>query len=142
LPCHQSVQRHAAIVGGVGAVTPQYDELKSWQQNRARGLTVLGFRAMILAGGNPERLPGSTAAEELRRHLPLTEKYGEGPGAHPFYTWASEQAGLLGDPNGISQMPDRRDGRFIDGSRRAKPMGPKIAAAVKRRGRRFILTVS
>lgn len=118
--------------------TPQYDELeKLWRQNRAQGLTVLG----VPCNDFGEQEPG-TAAEIgafCRKNygvtFPLTEKYAvKGRSAHPFYTWAGAQAGLLGRPKwNFHKYLIGRDGRFIDWfSTRAKPMGPKIAAAVKR----------
>jgi glutathione peroxidase len=56
-----------------------------------------------------------------------------GPGAHPFYRWASGKAGVLGSPKwNFHKYLIGRDGAFIDWfSTPTKPMSEKITKAVE-----------
>ena len=116
--------------------TPQYEDLERlWQQNREKGLVVLGVPCNDFGAQEPGTAAeiGAFCQKNYGVSFPLTEKCAvKGEAAHPFYRWAGEQAGLLGRPKwNFHKYLIGRDGRFIDWfSTRAKPMGPKITAAV------------
>jgi glutathione peroxidase len=140
MPLNQFKGRVLLIVNTASecGYTPQYGELeKLWQQNRAQGLTVLGVPCNDFGGQEPGTAVeiGAFCRKNYGVTFPLTEKYAvKGRSAHPFYKWAGEQAGLLGRPKwNFHKYLIGRDGEFIDWfSTQAKPMGPKITAAVKR----------
>lgn len=138
LPLSQFKGRVVLVVNTASACgyTPQYEGLEAmWRQHRD-GLTVLGVPCNQFGGQEPgsEVEIGAFCQENYGVSFPLTAKcYVTGNDAHPFYVWAGEQAGLLGRPKwNFHKYLIARDGRFIDWfSTRAKPDGPKIAAAVK-----------
>ncbi len=118
--------------------TPQYEGLEAlWQAYKDKGLAVLGVPCNDFGGQEP-----GTAAEiasfckaNYGVTFPLAAKtVVKGDGAHPFYRWAGEKAGLVGRPKwNFHKYLIGRDGRFIDWfSTPAKPMGPKIRAAVEK----------
>jgi glutathione peroxidase len=118
--------------------TPQYEELEAlWQAYRDKGLVILGVPSNDFGGQEP----GS--AEEIASFcklnygvtFPLADKtVVKGAGAHPFYAWAGEHAGMLGRPKwNFHKYLIGADGRFVDWfSTQTKPMGPKIKAAVEK----------
>lgn len=118
--------------------TPQYEGLERlWEDYRDRGLVVLGVPCNDFGGQEPggEAEISTFCQKNYGVSFPLTAKYAvKGAAAHPFYKWAGERAGLLGRPKwNFHKYLIGRDGNFIDWfSTRALPMGPKIAAAVKK----------
>ncbi|MBI2718757.1 MAG: redoxin domain-containing protein [Rhizobiales bacterium] len=118
--------------------TPQYEGLeKLWQDNRDQGLVVLGVPCNDFGGQEPasEAEISTFCSENYSVTFPLTAKVAvKGAAAHPFYKWAGEKAGLLGRPRwNFHKYLVGRDGQFLDWfSTPAKPLGPKITAAVKK----------
>ena len=118
--------------------TPQYEELESlWQAYRDKGLIILGVPSNDFGGQEP-----GTASEiatfckvNYGVTFPLADKtVVKGEKADPFYKWAGEQAGVLGRPKwNFHKYLIGADGRFVTWfSTPAKPMGPKIRAAVEK----------
>ena len=116
--------------------TPQYEGLeKLWQQDRDKGLVVLGVPCNDFGGQEPgtEAEIGTFCQKNYGVTFPLTAKYHvRGGEAHPFYKWAGEKAGLLGRPKwNFHKYLIGRDGKLIGWfSTQAKPGGPKITAAI------------
>lgn len=112
--------------------TPQYDDLeKLWQANKDKGLVVLGVPCNQFGGQEPgtEAEIGAFCRKNYGVTFPLTAKNDvKGKAAHPFYTWAGEQAGLLGRPKwNFHKYLIGRDGTFAGWfSSQTKPTGPKI----------------
>jgi len=117
--------------------TPQYEGLEQlWQENKDRGLVVLGVPCNDFGGQEPgtESQIASFCQKNYGVSFPLTAKaHVKGKAAHPFYQWAGEQAGLLGRPKwNFHKYLIGRDGRFVDWfSTQAKPTGPKIRRALE-----------
>ena len=118
--------------------TGQYEGLEQlWLANKDKGLVIVGAPSNDFGGQEP-----GTASEIatfcLRNFgvtFPLTDKMEvKGDDVHPLYKWAGERAGVAGRPKwNFHKYLFGRDGKFIDWfSTQAKPMGPKIADAVKR----------
>ena len=118
--------------------TGQYEGLEQlWLANKDKGLVIVGAPSNDFGGQEP-----GTASEIatfcLRNFgvtFPLTDKMVvKGDDVHPLYKWAGERAGVAGRPKwNFHKYLFGRDGKFIDWfSTQAKPMGPKIADAVKR----------
>ena len=118
--------------------TPQYEELEAlWQAYRDKGLVVLGVPSNDFGGQEPGTASEIATFCKLNYGVtfPLADKtVVKGEGAHPFYRWAGEQAGMLGRPKwNFHKYLIGADGRFIDWfSTPTKPMGPKIKAAVEK----------
>ncbi len=117
--------------------TGQYAGLEElYLKYKDQGLVVIGVPCDDFGGqepGQPEEIAGF-CQRNYGVTFPLTEKTKVvGAEAHPFYQWAGEKAGLLGRPKwNFHKYLIGRDGQFIDWfSTPAKPMGPKITAAVK-----------
>jgi glutathione peroxidase len=117
--------------------TPQYDELeKLWQANKDKGLVVLGVPCNQFGGQEPrsEAEIGAFCQKNYGVTFPLTAKNDvKGKAAHPFYTWAGEQAGALGKPKwNFHKYLIGRDGTFAGWfSNQTKPTGPKIKKALE-----------
>ena len=118
--------------------TGQYEGLEQlWLANRDKGLVIVGVPSNDFGGQEPGS--ASEIATFCLRNFgvtfPLTDKMVvKGDEAHPLYKWAGERAGVAGRPKwNFHKYLFGRDGKFIDWfSTQAKPMGPKIADAVKR----------
>lgn len=117
--------------------TPQYDELeKLWQANKDKGLVVLGVPCNQFGAQEPgtEAEIGAFCRKNYGVTFPLTAKNDvKGKDAHPFYKWASEEAGLLGRPKwNFHKFLVGRDGALVDWfSSQTKPTGPKIRKALE-----------
>lgn len=118
--------------------TPQYEGLEAlWQAKGEKGLIIVGVPSNDFGGQEPGSATEIASFCKLNYGVtfPLADKtVVRGNGAHPFYIWAGEQAGLLGRPKwNFHKYLFDRDGRFIDWfSTQATPMGPKIRGAVER----------
>ena len=118
--------------------TPQYEALEElWLANRDKGLVVVGVPANDFGGQEPGTAGEIASFCKLNYGVtfPLTEKLVvKGDAAHPLYKWAAEMAGAAGRPKwNFHKYLFGRDGRFIDWiSSPAKPMGPRLTAAVKK----------
>jgi len=116
--------------------TPQYADLeKLWQARRGQGLVVLGVPCNDFGSQEPgtESEIASFCERNYGVTFPLTAKVPvKGRDAHPFYTWAGEKAGLLGRPKwNFHKYLIGRNGEFLTWfSTQAKPLGPKITAAL------------
>ncbi len=118
--------------------TPQYEDLEAlWKAYEGKGLVVIGVPSNDFGGQEPG------TAEEIANFcklnygvsFPLADKtVVKGSGAHPFYVWAAGQAGDEGRPKwNFHKYLIGADGRFAGWfSTQAKPMGPKITAAVEK----------
>ena len=99
--------------------TPQYAGLeKLWQEQRGRGLVVLGVPCNDFGAQEPgsEAEIGAFCQKNYGVTFPLTGKYEvKGKAAHPFYRWAGEQAGAAGRPKwNFHKYLIGRDGEFLD----------------------------
>jgi len=118
--------------------TVQYEALEElWRANKDKGLVVVGVPANDFGAQEPGTAGEIATFCELNFGVtfPLTEKLVvKGEGAHPLYKWAVEKAGTAGRPKwNFHKYLFGRDGQFIDWiSSPAKPMGPRITAAVKK----------
>ena len=118
--------------------TPQYEELEAlWQAYKGQGLVVIGVPSNDFGGQEPGKASEIATFCKLNYGVsfPLADKtVVKGNGAHPFYTWAGEQAGMMGRPKwNFHKYLIGADGRFLDWfSTPTKPMGPKIKAAVEK----------
>ena len=117
--------------------TRQYSELQTlWSQYRSRGLVVLGVPSNDFGNQEPGTLQEIKTFCEVNYDIdfPMTEKVKiRGEGAHPFYLWASQQAGLVGTPrwNFHKYLIDSK-GELVDWfSSLTKPMSTKILNAVE-----------
>jgi glutathione peroxidase len=117
--------------------TPQYEGLERlWRSHRGEGLVVLGVPCNDFGAQEP----GTDSQIEKfcsRDHgvtFPLTRKsVVKGKDAHPFYRWANEQAGVLGQPRwNFHKYLFDRDGRFVTWfSTVTMPDSPKVIAAIQ-----------
>ncbi len=117
--------------------TAQYEGLqKLWSTYQDRGLVVLGVPSNDFGGQEPGN------AEEIKEfctinfniNFPMTEKYAvSGKDAHPFYQWASQQAGFLGGPKwNFHKYLIAADGRFLAGyGSITTPQDAKLIAAIE-----------
>ena len=118
--------------------TPQFKGLEQlWQDYGPKGLVVIGFPSNEFGGQDPGSNDQIASFCELNYGVsfPLADKtVVKGEGAHPFYKWAGEQAGMLGRPKwNFHKYLIGADGRFLDWfSTPTKPMSPKIKAAVEK----------
>lgn len=118
--------------------TVQYEGLEElWQANKDKGLVVVGVPANDFGAQEPGSAGEIASFCKLNYGVtfPLTEKLVvKGDGAHPLYKWAVEMAGAAGRPKwNFHKYLFGRDGQFIDWiSSPAKPMGPRLTAAVKK----------
>lgn len=118
--------------------TPQYEELEAlWQAYKGKGLVIVGVPSNDFGGQEPGTASDIASFCKLNYGVtfPLADKtVVKGATAHPFYTWAGEQAGMLGRPKwNFHKYLIGADGRFVDWfSTQTKPMGPKIRAAVEK----------
>ncbi|WP_421694276.1 glutathione peroxidase [Aestuariivirga sp.] len=118
--------------------TPQYEDLeKLWQAYKGKGLIIIGVPSNDF--GSQEPGTSSEIATFCKINygvtFPLADKtVVKGDKAHPFYKWAGEQAGVLGRPKwNFHKYLIGPDGQFVNWfSTPAKPMGPKITAAVEK----------
>ena len=99
--------------------TPQYEGLeKLWQDFRERGLVVLGVPSNDFGGQEPgtEAQIKEFCEVNFAVDFPMTAKaHVRGDGAHPFYRWAAEQAGVLGVPRwNFHKYLIAADGHFVD----------------------------
>jgi glutathione peroxidase len=117
--------------------TRQYEGLEQlWLANRDRGLVVVGVPSNDFGGQEPGTAGEIASFCKLNYGVtfPLSDKLVvKGEGADPLYKWAGEKAGADGRPKwNFHKYLFGRDGEFIDWfSTQAKPLGPKIADAVK-----------
>ena len=117
--------------------TVQYEGLeKLWLANRDKGLVIVGVPSNDFGAQEPGNANEIASFCKLNYGVtfPLTEKLVvKGAAAHPLYQWATARAGDAGRPKwNFHKYLFGRDGQFIDWiSSPAKPMGPRITAAVK-----------
>ena len=118
--------------------TPQYDDLeKLWQANKDKGLVVLGVPCNQFGAQEPgtEAEIGAFCRKNYGVTFPLTAKNDvKGKDAHPFYQWASKEAGTSGPPKwNFHKYLVARDGslagQFSSGT---KPGGPAIRKALEK----------
>ncbi len=117
--------------------TPQYESLERlWRARRDEGLVVLGVPCNDFGGQEPET--ESQIAQFCSRDygvtFPLTRKsVVKGKEAHPFYRWANEQAGAIGQPHwNFHKYLFDRDGRFVTWfSTVTWPDSAKVTAAIQ-----------
>jgi glutathione peroxidase len=118
--------------------TVQYEGLEElWQANRDKGLVIVGVPANDFGAQEPGTAGEIASFCKLNYGVtfPLTEKLVvKGDGTHPLYQWAAAMAGAAGRPKwNFHKYLFGRDGQFIDWiSSLAKPMGPRLTAAVKK----------
>ncbi len=118
--------------------TPQYSGLeKLWQEQRGRGLMVLGVPCNDFGAQEPGSAAeiGAFCQKNYGVSFPLTEKYEvKGKAAHPFYRWAGEQAGAAGRPKwNFHKYLIGRDGELLGWfPSTTAPMGPKLRKAVEK----------
>jgi glutathione peroxidase len=118
--------------------TPQYEELETlWQAYKDKGLVIIGVPSNDFGGQEPGTATEIASFCKLNYGVtfPLADKtVVKGAGAHPFYVWAGEKAGMLGRPKwNFHKYLIGADGRFIDWfSTQTKPMAPKIRQAVEK----------
>jgi glutathione peroxidase len=118
--------------------TVQYEGLEElWQANRDKGLVIVGVPANDFGAQEPGTAGEIASFCKLNYGVtfPLTEKLVvKGDGVHPLYQWAAAMAGAAGRPKwNFHKYLFGRDGQFIDWfSSPAKPMGPRLTAAVKK----------
>jgi glutathione peroxidase len=118
--------------------TVQYEALEElWLANKDKGLVVVGVPANDFGAQEPGSAGEIASFCKINYGVtfPLTEKLVvKGDGAHPLYKWAVEKAGAAGRPKwNFHKYLFDRDGQFIDWiSSPAKPMGPRLTAAVKK----------
>lgn len=118
--------------------TPQYAALEDlWTRYRDKGFVLLGVPSNDFGGQEP-----GTSAEiksfcetNFSVDFPLTEKvHVTGTDAHPFYQWASAQAGLAGLPRwNFHKFLIDPQGRFVDWfSTPTAPTSDKVIKAVEK----------
>ena len=117
--------------------TPQYADLeKLWQAYRDKGLAVLG----VPSNDFGQQEPGSNleiaefCSVVYRATFPMAAKAAvTGPHAHPFYAWAGQQAGFVGQPRwNFHKYLIGRNGQFLDWfSTVTVPTSAKIIRAVE-----------
>lgn len=117
--------------------TPQYEGLQAlWDAYRERGLVVLGVPSNDF--GSQE--PGTSSeikdfcATNYHITFPLVDKeVVSGSGAHPFYTWARAELGMLAAPKwNFHKYLIAPDGRLVDWfSTATKPGSDKVLKAVE-----------
>jgi glutathione peroxidase len=118
--------------------TPQYDELERlWRANKDKGLVVLGVPCNQFGGQEPgsEAEIGAFCHRNYGVTFPLTSKNDvKGKAAHPFYTWAGDEAGRLGRPKwNFHKYLIARDGTLAAWfSSQTKPTGPNIRKELER----------
>ena len=118
--------------------TGQYEGLEElWLATRDKGLVIVGVPSNDFGGQEPGTAKeiATFCMRNFGVTFPLTDKLVvNGDGTHPLYQWAGEQAGPEGRPKwNFHKYLFDRDGHFIDWfSTQDKPMGPKIASAVKK----------
>jgi glutathione peroxidase len=118
--------------------TPQYDDLeKLWQANKDKGLVVLGVPCNQFGAQEPgsEAEIGAFCRKNYGVTFPLTAKYDvKGKDAHPFYQWASKEAGASGQPKwNFHKFLIARDGSFTSWfSSETKPQGTNIRKALEK----------
>ena len=99
--------------------TPQYEGLEAlYKKYKDRGLVILGVPSNDFGAqepGTPEEIKAFTQ-EKYKLTFPLASKEKvSGKGAHPFYLWASQQAGPLGAPKwNFHKFLIGPNGEFID----------------------------
>ena len=116
--------------------TPQYQALENlWKARQDAGLVVLGVPCDDFGGQEPGS--ASEIAEFCSLNFgvtfPLTSKTEvKGPRAHPFYRWANQQAGVLGQPhwNFHKYLFDRRGGFATWFSTITSPDSGKFSRAI------------
>lgn len=117
--------------------TPQYDQLQAlWQNYRDQGLVVLGVPSNDFGR---QELDSSAAIKEFCSvnfaiDFPMTESSRvKGDAAHPFYLWATEQAGRGGRPRwNFHKYLIGPDGQLIDWfSSMTGPDSDKIIRAIE-----------
>jgi len=118
--------------------TPQYEDLeKLWLKYKDKGLVIIGVPSNDFGSQEPGTSTEIATFCKVNYGVsfPLADKTVVfGSGEHPFYQWAGEQAGALGQPKwNFHKYLIGADGRFIDWfSTPTKPMGPKITSAVEK----------
>lgn len=118
--------------------TPQYDDLeKLWQAHKDKGLVVLGVPCNQFGAQEPgtEAEIGAFCRKNYGVTFPLTAKNDvKGKAAHPFYQWASKEAGADGLPKwNFHKYLIARDGSFAGWfSSATKPTGPNIRKALEK----------
>jgi glutathione peroxidase len=116
--------------------TPQYAELEAlWQANKDKGLVVLGVPCNQFGAQEPgtEAQIGAFCTKNYGVTFPLTAKSDvKGKAAHPFYQWASKEAGASGQPKwNFHKYLIARVGSLAGWfTSQTKPTGPKIRKAL------------
>jgi len=118
-------------------MTPQYEGLqKLWEQYRDRGFAVLGVPSNDFGGQEPgtEAEIKTFCESNYKVDFPMTSKNVVlGPDAHPFYRWASDEAGDAAAPKwNFHKYLIGADGK-LKGSFGSKttPDDPDLIAAVE-----------
>lgn len=116
--------------------TPQYDGLQAlWEEYRDKGLVIIGVPTGDFGG---QELASNSAIKEFCSvnfsiDFPMTEKtFINGDNAHPFYQWAGDKVGMLGQPRwNFHKYLIGRDGHIADWfSSATGPDAKKLRAAI------------
>lgn len=118
-------------------LTPQYEGLERLYQTYGKdGLVVLGMPSNDFGEqepGTPEEIKAFTQ-EKYNVTFPLTRKdHAVGPNVHPFFAWASAQAGFLGSPKwNFHKFLISPNGTFVDWfASTTKPEAASLLAAIE-----------
>lgn len=98
--------------------TWQYDGLEAiWQKYQEQGLVVIGVPSNDFGKQEPGTAEDIKSFCEVNFNIsfPMTDKQVvKGKTAHPFYQWASAEAGLMGNPRwNFHKYLIGRDGRLV-----------------------------
>ena len=116
--------------------TPQYDGLQAlWEEYRDKGLVIIGVPTGDFGG---QELASNGAIKEFCSvnfsiDFLMTEKtFINGDNAHPFYQWAGDKVGMLGQPRwNFHKYLIGRDGHIADWFPSATgPDAKKLRAAI------------
>lgn len=117
--------------------TKQYEGLQAlWEEYRDQGLVVLGVPSNDFGAQEPgtEAEIKQFCATNFAIDFPMTTKeVVKGRAAHPFYRWASAQAGTLGHPRwNFHKFLVGPDGRLLDWfASTTAPSAQRLRAAVE-----------
>jgi len=118
--------------------TSQYDGLEAiWQKYQDQGLVVIGVPSNDFGKQEP------ATAEEIKSFcevnfnisFPMTDKQVvKGKEAHPFYQWASAEAGLMGKPRwNFHKFLIGRDGQLVSWfASTTTPQSKKLQTAIQK----------
>lgn len=118
-------------------LTPQYEGLEHLYQTYGKdGLVVIGMPSNDFGEqepGTPEEIKAFTQ-EKYNITFPLTRKdHAIGANIHPFFAWASAQAGFLGSPKwNFHKFLISPNGSFVDWfASTTKPESASLIAAIE-----------